>query len=211
MIPEIGHFALILALALAIVQGVLPLVGAQRNDSTLMGVARPAAYGQLFFAAIAYACLTAAFLSSDFSVLYVANHSQLALPTMYKITAVWGGHEGSVLLWILLLSAWSVAVAFFSKRLPESFVARVVGVLGFLSIGFLLFALLTSNPFERLNPAPPDGGDLNPLLQDPGMAIHPPLDMLPHRHQSPMMTLKLLPLNVGSWFTRNMADFRSDL
>ena len=175
MIPEIGHFALILALALAIVQAILPLVGAQRNDATLMGTARSAAYGQLFFVAIAYACLTAAFLGSDFSVLYVANHSQLALPTMYKITAVWGGHEGSVLLWILLLSAWTVAVGIFSKRMPDAFVARVIGVLGLLSIGFLLFALLTSNPFERLSPAPPDGGDLNPLLQDPGMAIHPPM------------------------------------
>ena len=175
VIPEIGHFALILALALAIVQAILPLVGAQRNDATLMGTARSAAYGQLFFVAIAYACLTAAFLGSDFSVLYVANHSQLALPTMYKITAVWGGHEGSVLLWILLLSAWTVAVGIFSKRMPDAFVARVIGVLGLLSIGFLLFALLTSNPFERLSPAPPDGGDLNPLLQDPGMAIHPPM------------------------------------
>jgi cytochrome c-type biogenesis protein CcmF len=175
MIPEIGHFALILALALALVQGVLPLVGAHRNDLILMGVARSAAYGQLFFVAIAYACLTYAFLNNDFSVLYVANHSQLSLPTMYKVTAVWGGHEGSVLLWILLLAAWSVAVGLFSKRLPESFVARVVGVLGLLSIGFLLFALLTSNPFDRLSPAPSDGGDLNPLLQDPGMAFHPPM------------------------------------
>ena len=175
MIPEIGHFALILALALALVQGVLPLVGAHRNDATLMGAARSAAYGQLFFVVIAYACLTYAFLNNDFSVLYVANHSQLSLPTMYKVTAVWGGHEGSVLLWILLLAAWTVAVGFFSKRLPDSFVARVVGVLGLLSIGFLLFALLTSNPFDRLSPAPADGGDLNPLLQDPGMAFHPPM------------------------------------
>jgi cytochrome c-type biogenesis protein CcmF len=175
MIPEIGHFALILALALAVVQGVLPLVGAHRNDATLMGAARSAAYGQLFFVVIAYACLTYAFLNNDFSVLYVANHSQLSLPTMYKVTAVWGGHEGSVLLWILLLAAWTVAVGFFSKGLPDAFVARVVGVLGLLSIGFLLFALLTSNPFDRLSPAPPDGSDLNPLLQDPGMAFHPPM------------------------------------
>ncbi len=175
MIPEIGHFALILALALAILQGVLPMIGAQRNDVALMSLARPTAVGQLVFVLIAYACLTWSFLASDFSVLYVANHSQLDLPTMYKVSAVWGGHEGSVLLWVLLLSAWTVAVSFFSKSMPDSFVARVIGVLGLLSIGFLLFTLLTSNPFERLSPAPPDGGDLNPLLQDPGMAIHPPM------------------------------------
>jgi cytochrome c-type biogenesis protein CcmF len=175
VIAEIGHFCLILALALALVQGVLPLVGAQRNDETLMAVAAPTAIGQLFFVVVAYGCLTWSFLASDFSVLYVANHSQLALPTMYKIAAVWGGHEGSVLLWILLLAVWTVAVSTFSKAMPRSFVARVVGVLGLLSIGFLLFALLTSNPFDRLSPAPADGGDLNPLLQDPGMAIHPPM------------------------------------
>ncbi len=175
MIPEIGHFALILALALALVQGILPLVGAQRDNAALMGLARPVAVGQLLFAVVAYLCLTWAFLADDFSVLYVANHSQLSLPTMYKIAAVWGGHEGSVLLWILLLAAWTVAVAIFSKRMPEIFVARVISVLGLLSVGFLLFVLLTSNPFERLSPAPADGGDLNPLLQDPGMAIHPPM------------------------------------
>jgi cytochrome c-type biogenesis protein CcmF len=175
VIPEIGHFALILALALALVQGTLPLIGAHQNNAALMSVARSSAIGHLLFVVVAYACLTWAFLQNDFSVLYVANHSQLSLPTMYKITAVWGGHEGSVLLWILLLAAWTTAVAFFSRSLPESFVARVIGVLGLLSIGFILFALLTSNPFDRLIPAPPDGGDLNPLLQDPGMAFHPPL------------------------------------
>jgi cytochrome c-type biogenesis protein CcmF len=175
VIAELGHFCLILALALALVQGVLPLIGAQREDAALMAVAGPTAIGQLFFVVVAYACLTWSFLANDFSVLYVANHSQLALPTVYKVAAVWGGHEGSVLLWILLLSVWTVAVKTFSKQMPESFVARVVGVLGLLSIGFLLFALLTSNPFDRLSPAPADGGDLNPLLQDPGMAIHPPM------------------------------------
>ncbi len=175
MIPEIGHFALILALALAIVQGTLPLIGAHQNNAALMSVARSSAIGHLVFVVVAYACLTWAFLQNDFSVLYVANHSQLSLPTMYKITAVWGGHEGSVLLWILLLAAWTTAVAFFSRSLPDNFVSRVIGVLGLLSIGFILFALLTSNPFDRLIPAPPDGGDLNPLLQDPGMAFHPPL------------------------------------
>ena len=175
MIPEIGQFALILALSLAICQAVLPLVGAHRGDAGMMGVARTAATGQFLFVAVSFACLTWAFLNDDFSVLYVANHSQLALPTIYKISAVWGAHEGSLLMWILILAAWTVAVARFSSSLPEAFVARVIGVLGLLSIGFLLFALLTSNPFERLVPAAADGGDLNPLLQDPGLAIHPPL------------------------------------
>ncbi len=175
MIPEIGHFALILALALAACQGILPLVGAQRDDSTMMSVARNAAYGQFVFVAISFGCLIWAFLQDDFSVLYVASHSQLALPTGYKVSAVWSAHEGSLLMWILILAAWTMAVARFSKSIPEKLVARVIGVLGLLSVGFLLFALLTSNPFERLIPAAMDGGDLNPLLQDPGLAIHPPL------------------------------------
>jgi cytochrome c-type biogenesis protein CcmF len=175
MIPEIGHFSLILALSLALCQGVLPLLGAHRGDEAMMAVARPAANGQFVFVAIAFACLTWSFLESDFSVLYVANHSQLSLPTMYKVSAVWGAHEGSLLLWVLLLAGWTVLVGRYSSELPESFGARVVGVLGLLSVGFLLFTLLTSNPFERLIPAPADGADLNPLLQDPGLAIHPPL------------------------------------
>jgi cytochrome c-type biogenesis protein CcmF len=175
VIPEIGHFALILALALAVCQTIIPMVGAHRGDAAMMGVGRTAATGQFLFVSISFACLIYAFLTSDFSVLYVANHSQLALPTLYKVSAVWGAHEGSLLLWILLQSAWTVAVARFSSGVPEAFAARVISVLGFLSIGFLLFALLTSNPFDRLIPAPADGGDLNPLLQDPGLAIHPPL------------------------------------
>ena len=175
MFPEIGQFALILALSLAVCQTVLPLVGAHRGDVAMMGVARTAATGQFLFVAVAFGCLTYAFLTDDFSVLYVANHSQLALPTIYKVSAVWGAHEGSLLLWILLLAAWTVAVARFSSGLPDAFAARVIGILGALSIGFLLFALLTSNPFDRLVPAAADGGDLNPLLQDPGLAIHPPL------------------------------------
>ena len=175
MLPEVGHFALILALALAICQGVLPLVGAYRGDAELMAVARPAAVAQLSFVAIAFGCLTYAFLSNDFTVAYVANHSQLSLPTVYKISAVWGAHEGSLLLWILMMAVWTVAVARYSRDLPEAFAVRVIGVLGLLSVGFLLFTLLTSNPFERLIPAPPDGADLNPLLQDPGLAIHPPI------------------------------------
>ncbi len=175
MIPEIGHFALILALALAACQGVLPLIGAHRNDAAMMSVARNAAYGQLLFVAISFGCLIAAFLQSDFSVLYVANHSQLALPTMYKVSAVWSAHEGSLLMWLLILAAWTSAVARFSGDVPEQLIARVLGVLGLLSVGFLLFALLTSNPFDRLIPAALDGADLNPLLQDPGLAIHPPM------------------------------------
>ncbi len=147
MIPEIGHFALILALSLALFQGIVPLIGAHKNDAALMGSARTAAAGQLVFVVLAYACLTWAFLQSDFSVAYVANHSQLALPTVYKVAAVWGGHEGSVLLWILLLSCWTAAVGRFSRTLPDVFVARVIGVLGLLSVGFLLFSLMTSNPF----------------------------------------------------------------
>ncbi len=175
MIPELGHFALILALGLALCQGILPLVGVHKNDAGLMAVGRTAATGQFVFVAFSFACLTIAFLQSDFSVAYVANHSQLDLPTIYKISAVWGAHEGSLLLWVLLLAGWTVAVSRFSRALPESFAARVIAVLGLLSVGFLLFTLLTSNPFERLSPPPVDGADLNPLLQDPGLAIHPPM------------------------------------
>ena len=155
MTPEIGHFALILALSLAVCQGVIPLVGAHRNDAAMMAVARTAANGQFFFVAFAFGCLVWAFVQSDFSVLYVANHSQLDLPTVYKVSAVWGAHEGSLLLWGLVLSLWTAAVAFFSRSVPDAMRARVVGVMGMVSIGFLLFMLLTSNPFDRLLPARP--------------------------------------------------------
>ena len=175
MIPEIGHFALILALSLAVCQGIIPLVGAHRKDAAMMAVGKTAANGQFFFVAFAFGCLVWAFVQSDFSVLYVANHSQLDLPPVYKVSAVWGAHEGSLLMWILILAIWTVAVGYFSHNLPPEFSARVIGVLGLLSVGFLLFTLLTSNPFERLTPAPADGADLNPLLQDPGLAIHPPI------------------------------------
>ena len=175
MIPEIGHFALILALSLAVCQAVMPLVGAHKNDAALMSVAKSAAFAQLFFVGVSFACLAWSFLQSDFSVLYVANHSHRALPDVYKFAAVWSAHEGSLLLWILLLAGWTVAVARYSADLPPTMIARVVGVLGLLSCGFLTFTLLTSNPFERLIPAAPDGADLNPLLQDPGLAIHPPI------------------------------------
>ncbi|MDX8379254.1 MAG: heme lyase CcmF/NrfE family subunit [Gallionella sp.] len=175
MIPELGHFSLIVALCLAIVLGVLPIFGAARNNPVLMGVARPLAYGQFLFIALAFAALAHAFLTNDFSVLYVAEHSNSQLPVQYRFAAIWGGHEGSLLLWALFLSVWTAAVATFSRHLPEEMVARVLGVMGLISVGFLLFMLLTSSPFTRLLPAAADGRDLNPLLQDPGLVIHPPM------------------------------------
>ncbi len=175
MIPEIGNFALMLALALTLCQGVIPMIGAHRGNKAWMDVGRTAATGQFVFVAFAFACLIWAFLNDDFSVLYVAENSQLALPTMYKVSATWAAHEGSLLLWVLILSSWTVAVATLSRNIPDAFAARVLAVLGLLSTGFLLFTILTSNPFERLSPAAIDGADLNPLLQDPGLAIHPPI------------------------------------
>ena len=175
MIPEIGQFSLIVALWLALLQGVLPIIGAARSNAVLMGIARPLAAGQFVFVAIAFACLTYAFIANDFSVLYVAQHSNSQLPVAYRIAAVWGGHEGSLLLWAFILTMWTVAVAMFSRHLPEEMVARVIGVMGLISVGFLLFMLFTSNPFDRLLPAAMDGRDLNPLLQDPGLVIHPPM------------------------------------
>ncbi|HCI52256.1 MAG TPA: c-type cytochrome biogenesis protein CcmF [Gallionella sp.] len=175
MIPELGHFSLIVALSLAIVLGVLPIWGAARNNPVLMGVARPLAYGQLVFISLAFAALAYAFLGNDFSVLYVAQHSNSQLPGQYRFAAIWGGHEGSLLLWALLLSVWTAGVAMFSRHLPEEMVARVLGVMGLISVGFLLFMLFTSSPFDRLLPAAADGRDLNPLLQDPGLVIHPPM------------------------------------
>lgn len=175
MIPEIGNFALVVALLLAILQGVLPIVGAARSNAVLMGISRILAAGQFVFVVIAFGCLTQAFVANDFSVLYVAQHSNSQLPVQYRIAAVWGGHEGSLLLWTLILTMWTVAVTLFSKHLPEEMVARVVGVMGLVSVGFLMFMLFTSNPFDRLLPAALDGRDLNPLLQDPGLVIHPPM------------------------------------
>ena len=175
MIPELGHFALILALVLAVVQATVPLVGAARNRYALMAVARPAAQGQLVFLLIAYACLTWAFINSDFSLRLAATNSHSDTPLIYKITGVWGNHEGSLLLWALSLSLWTVAVSVFSRSLPELFLARVLAVMGWISTAFISFTLFTSNPFTRLLPAALEGRDLNPLLQDPGMIIHPPL------------------------------------
>jgi len=175
MIPEIGSFALILSLLLALVQAVLPLAGAQRGRLAWMAVARPAAWGQFSFTLIAYGCLVHAFLSNDFTVINVASNSYSELPAFYRITATWGSHEGSLLFWSLILAGWTVAVAAFSRALPLEMVARVLGVLGLISVGFLSLLLLTSSPFLRQFPGPAEGSDLNPLLQDWGMIIHPPM------------------------------------
>ena len=175
MIPEIGVFAIIVALILALVQGVMPIYGAARGNSVLMSLARPVAAGQFVFVSIAFGCLVYSFVNNDFSVLYVAEHSNSQLPVQYRVAALWGGHEGSLLLWTFILTIWTVAVAQFSKHLPQEMVARVIGVMGLISVGFILFMLFTSNPFTRLLPAAADGQDLNPLLQDPGLVIHPPM------------------------------------
>ena len=175
MIYELGHIALILALSMALAQSVLPLVGAQTGNAAWMALARPSARGQFVFLVIAYASLTYAFISNDFSVALAARHSNSSLPLVFRITAVWGNHEGSILLWSLILSLWTLAVSIFSKQLDQRMLARVLGVMGLISCGFLMFTLFTSNPFERMFPAPADGQDLNPLLQDAGMVIHPPM------------------------------------
>ena len=175
MIVEIGHFALILAACVALLQGVMPLTGTATNNLRWQLLARPAAITQFLLLALAYGVLTHGALSDDFSIKYIAGHSNSLLPIQYKVASVWGGHEGSLLLWVLMLSGWTVAVALFSRSLPLAMVARVIGVLGLISAGFLAFVLLTSSPFERLFPAPLDGKDLNPLLQDPGLVIHPPM------------------------------------
>ncbi len=175
MIPEIGQLCAVIALCLATVQFVLPLLGTRQGNAAWIAVARPAAHGQLIFLVLAFVCLTTSFFQNDFSVLYVANNSNTALPAMFKFAAVWGAHEGSLLLWSLILAIWCSAVALFSKSLPEEMTARVLAVMGGVAVGFLLFVLLTSNPFERLYPVPLDGGDLNPLLQDFALIIHPPM------------------------------------
>ncbi|WP_322978237.1 heme lyase CcmF/NrfE family subunit [Pseudomonas sp. C11] len=176
MIPELGHLAMILALCLAAVQATLPLIGAWRGDHQWMSLAQPAAWGQFAFLAFSFACLTYAFMVDDFSVAYVASNSNTALPWYYKFSAVWGAHEGSLLLWALILGGWTFAVAIFSRHLPEEMLARVLAVMGMISVGFLLFLIITSNPFARLLPnVPVDGRDLNPLLQDFGLIVHPPM------------------------------------
>ena len=175
MIPELGHFALILAMLVALVLGTLPLIGAHRQNSAWIAVARPATTAFAFLVTFSFACLVHAFVNSDFSVIYVAQHSNSLLPMEFRVAAVWGGHEGSLLLWMLMLSWWAFAVRMLSRQLPETMVARVLGTLGLVAFGFLLFILITSNPFDRLLPAAAEGRDLNPMLQDFGLVIHPPL------------------------------------
>ncbi|MDE2627109.1 MAG: heme lyase CcmF/NrfE family subunit [Burkholderiales bacterium] len=175
MIPELGQVALLLALAVALVQGTLPLLGAARGRADWMALARSAAQVQFALVALAFGCLASAFMRNDFSLLYVAMHSNTSLPLAYRIAGVWGGHEGSLLLWLAMLCTWMLALARFSRHIPLPVVARALAVMGLVGAGLLLFMLITSNPFERLVPVPPDGNDLNPLLQDPGMVIHPPM------------------------------------
>src|SRR5712691_10905963 len=175
MIPEIGQFALILALLLALTQATLPLIGAARGNQSWIAVAAPAGQAQFIFVAIAFCCLGYSFITNDFSVLNVATNSNSQLPLHYRLAATWGSHEGSLLLWVLMLGLWTAAVSLFSKHLPEDMLARVLSVMGVISVGFLLFMLVTSNPFARLIPAASDGHDLNPLLQDPAMVVHPPM------------------------------------
>jgi cytochrome c-type biogenesis protein CcmF len=176
IIPELGHLAMILALCLALVQATLPLIGAWRGDRQWMSLAVPAAWGQFAFLLFSFVCLTWSFMVDDFSVAYVASNSNSALPWYYKFSAVWGAHEGSLLLWALILGGWTFAVSVFSRQLPEVMLARVLAIMGMISVGFLLFLIVTSNPFERLLPdMPQDGRDLNPLLQDIGLIVHPPM------------------------------------
>ncbi len=175
MVPELGHFTLILALMLALVQSTVPLIGTFAGNRSWMELARPLAWGQLTFIGISFLCLLQAFLTDDFSVVYVATNSNSLLPTLYKVSAIWGAHEGSLLLWVLMLAGWGAAVGALSRNLPLVMIARVISVQGMIAVGFLLFMLLTSNPFDRIFPIPLEGRDLNPLLQDPGLAIHPPM------------------------------------
>ncbi|NNA35387.1 heme lyase CcmF/NrfE family subunit [Pseudomonas lundensis] len=175
-IPELGQLAMILALCIAIVQAIVPLLGAWRGDKLWMSLAQPAAWGQFAFLLFAFGCLTWSFMADDFSVAYVASNSNSALPWYYKFSAVWGAHEGSLLLWAMILGGWTFAVSIFSRQLPQVMLARVLSIMGMISVGFLLFLILTSNPFTRLLPQmPANGNDLNPLLQDIGLIVHPPM------------------------------------
>ena len=175
MIPELGHYALLLALPVALIQGVLPLLGAWRGNRIWLALARPASRATFALIAIAFACLVTSFMRSDFSVLYVAENSNSMLPAVYKFGATWGGHSGSFLLWLLMLGGWTFAVSIFSRSLPDEMVGRVLGVLGLIEFGFLVYINYAADPFVRLLPAPLNGRDLNPLLQDPGMMGHPPM------------------------------------
>ncbi|MCB1672508.1 MAG: heme lyase NrfEFG subunit NrfE, partial [Pseudomonadales bacterium] len=169
MVPEFGHFSLIMAFCLSLVLGTLPMAGASRGNRVWMNLARPLAAGVFVFLGVSLASLAYAFVTDDFSVRFVAQHSNSLLPARYKLTAVWGGHEGSFLLWTFMLAGWMLGVGLFSRALPQDFVARVLGVLGWLCAAYSLFMLATSNPFDRVVPLPPvDGADLNPALQDFG-------------------------------------------
>ena len=197
MIPEIGHLALIIALVASLIQCVLPMWGAHTNQIQLMQVARPTAYTQLFFVIIAFVALMTSFINKDFSVINVVQNSNADLPTIYRICATWGSHEGSILLWGLMLALWSSAVARFSKHLTLPILARTLGVLGFISFGTILFTLVTSNPFLRMIPAASNGTDLNPLLQDPGMIIHPPMLYMGYVGTSVVFSLAIAALLSG--------------
>jgi cytochrome c-type biogenesis protein CcmF len=174
MIPEAGHFALILALMLAIAQATLPLVGAQRNNAPLMAVAGSTSLGQFVLILISFLCLMTAHVTSDFTVRNVVENSHTLKPLLYKITGLWGNHEGSMMLWVLILSLFGAAVGVFGRNLPPALKARVLAVQGMVGVAFLTFILFTSNPFERVFPPPANGQGLNPILQDPGLAFHPP-------------------------------------
>jgi cytochrome c-type biogenesis protein CcmF len=176
MIPEIGHFSLIMALCLALIQAVVPLWGSFNGQTSWLNLARSTAYGQLLFVALSFAILAYSLLVNDFSLAYVAQNSNSHLPAIYRFCATWGAHEGSLLLWVLILCVWSCLIAKLCKQMPLVMQARVLAILAIISLGFLLFLLLTSNPFQRLLPdIPINGRDLNPLLQDPGLSIHPPM------------------------------------
>jgi cytochrome c-type biogenesis protein CcmF len=175
VLPEIGHYALILALLLAVAQSFFGLAGPWRGNTRWMQAVYPAVAGQFVLLTLAFGCLVWAFVHNDFSVRLVANNSNSALPVYFRVAATWGNHEGSLLFWVFVLSVWTLAMAALSASLPRTFVARVLGVLGVISAGFLLVSLATSNPFARLQPGWPDGADLNPVLQDFGLTIHPPL------------------------------------
>jgi cytochrome c-type biogenesis protein CcmF len=176
MIPELGHFALIIAMAFAICLTLIPTLGIFTKNTNLVAYAKPFTYGMFTFTAISILLLAYSFVLDDFSVLYIASHSNSHLPYYFKISAVWGGHEGSLLLWIFALTSWTMAVALFSRNVEEDFIARVLIVMGLVAVGFMAFTLLTSNPFERILPnIPAEGRDLNPLLQDIGLIVHPPM------------------------------------
>ena len=175
MIAELGHYALVLALCVALAQSIVPLAGAQKGDPALMATAKPAAYAQFLLVALAFGCLIHAFVVSDFTVENVVRNSHSQKPMLYKVSGAWGNHEGSMVLWSLILALFGASVAAFGRNLPPGLKARTLSIQAMIGVAFLAFIVFTSNPFERVLPPPPDGQDLNPLLQDPGLAFHPPL------------------------------------